>query len=522
MTVAPSAVRVKKASGWQDIAIVGPPGPPGAMTLLSEQVLSADGQFAFTNIPQTYKHLELRIRARGSVTGLGGCTGVGMRLNSLVGGWYNTERHSALGGSAQADFRQNQTMFDVGQMPDNSGDANGWGYARVEIPNYRDAVGYQIFQSEAINGDATNMRRWNNGGLIWNLTVPVTRIDLFSEHTSGNNFKAGSYAALYGIGPNVAGSPVSQDIYCQVPQGQNPITSCANGLWTQVLIPAVGASFVISKSDGITDDFTRNADGSVTINRAGNYHIEAVASEIAAAWPDATSINFGLAKANGRLPTTSDWLVVGEYTAGSATNNYPSCPVSCDILCAVGDRIAGWLWHNSGAARNIALRNFSITKTGAGPTGPKGPAGGGFRVSDMELAKGFYTGNNIAVTATTHAASQEIVTLPPITVDGATRLRAEISIALAVAPVGGSGHALCFGLYTMTGGTPGFNILFAALQALFDGSTNFGVPVFGVYEWTPPAGTYTYSLRSYVSTGSGNIVGSQSGYAQPSFRILRS
>ena len=42
MTISPSAVRVKKSSGWQDIAIVGPPGPPGGEYELASAVGTAD------------------------------------------------------------------------------------------------------------------------------------------------------------------------------------------------------------------------------------------------------------------------------------------------------------------------------------------------------------------------------------------------------------------------------------------------------------------------------------------------
>lgn len=178
-------------------------------------------------------------------------------------------------------------------------------------------------------------------------------------------------------GPQGPQGPSGQsvDAYCQLSQNYGGTAPCANGLWTQVPIPAP-PTLTITKSDGVNDDFTRNADGSVTINKAGNYHFEAMLSEMATAWPDGASINFGLAKKNGALPTTSDWLTVGQYTAGGTANNYPTCPVSVDMFCAAGDRIAGYCWHNSGASRNLALRIFSITRMGAGPPGPQGPPGG--------------------------------------------------------------------------------------------------------------------------------------------------
>ena len=227
-----------------------------------------------------------------------------------------------------------------------------------------------------------NMPPWVKVG--WIVKVTGAQIDTAgnlvgatgAQGPQGIKGDTGNTGATGATGPQ--GVPGYTEICCQLPQGYSGTVSCANGLWTQVPIPAP-PTLSITKSDGTNDDYTRNADGSVTINKAGLYHIDALASEIGTAWPDAASINFGLAKKNGALPTTSDWLVVGQYTSGSVTNNYPSCPVSCVIQCAVGDRIAGWLWHNSGAARNICLRTFSITRMGAGPAGPagaQGPAGG--------------------------------------------------------------------------------------------------------------------------------------------------
>jgi hypothetical protein len=296
-----------------------------------------------------------------------GPRGVALRLNGDAGSSYQNLNLVLTGSavpSAEAGAATDRARYGVCYLQTVAGGAS----FEISIPSYRSTAWAKRFMAwcMAWNGTAYEHRDHYAG---WGGTAAINRITLIIDGTG--NYMAGSEVSLYGIGPNAL-APLPTDVYCQVPQGQNPSTSCANGLWTQVLIPAVGASFVISKSDGTNDDFTRNADGSVTINRAGNYHLDANVAEIATAWPDGASINFGLSKANGRLPTTSDWLVVGEYTSGSATNNYPSCPVSCDIFCAAGDRIAGWLWHNSGAARNIALRNFSITLQGAGPPGPPG------------------------------------------------------------------------------------------------------------------------------------------------------
>jgi hypothetical protein len=67
--------------------------------------------------------------------------------------------------------------------------------------------------------------------------------------------------------------------------------------------------------------------------------------------------------------------VTGQHTSGTGGNNYPTCAVSADQWCAAGDRVACWFWQNSGTTRTIKLTHFAITRTGAGPIGPQGPAG---------------------------------------------------------------------------------------------------------------------------------------------------
>jgi hypothetical protein len=371
MPPTPKAVRVRTSNGWQDIALIGPQGPPsGAMQLIEDKILSAAApSFDFQNIPQTFAHLQLIVYGRSDQAV--STTQVYLRANNDSAANYDFVL-AALSPTYAAVEAVAQTALQIGYMPGGSAVANSFGSNIVDIPNYAQAVGLKNFSMFASMKPQLSAGNYNTHILsgFWRNTVAINRLTVLP---GAGNFVAGSRATLYGLSVETEGMRQNwTDIYCQVPQGANPRTSCANGLWTQILIPAVGASFIITRSDGINDDFTRNADGSVSINKAGNYHIEAVASEIDAAWPDAASINFGLAKANGRAPTTNDWLVVGQYTSGSATNNYPSCPVSCDVYCAVGDRINGWFWHNSGSARNIALRNFSITKAGSGPPGPLG------------------------------------------------------------------------------------------------------------------------------------------------------
>lgn len=140
------------------------------------------------------------------------------------------------------------------------------------------------------------------------------------------------------------------------------------------------------------------------------------------------------------------------------------------------------------------------------------------RESDTELGYATYTGLNISVTATTHATSQLICSLPPLTFDGATKIRLSCGLPRVDTPVGASGHGILIGLYEA--GTS-YIILFGFVVSPTDGSGFFGVPVYGEYVMTPSAGSHTYSLRSYVTTGSGAIVSTQSGLTPCFLRATR-
>jgi hypothetical protein len=359
MVLVPKAVRVRTTNGWQDIAIQGAQGRPGgALVKIADVVLSAAApNIDFQNIPQNFEHLQLVATLRGDQAGAAWVTTF-IRLNGDSGNNYYPQRLRGIGSTAAA----------YENVPYS---ANFMAPVRAEIPSYQQPGILRTILSEQgqMVGFGASGVAYQSCFCPWNSTAAVNRITLVP---ASGNLIAGSRATLYGYGTQDATQWT--DIYCQLPQDYRATgTSCANGLWTQVIIPD---ALTITKSDGVNNDFTRNADGSVTINKAGNYHFESVLGETTAAWPDASSINFGLAKANNRAPTTNDWLTVGQYTSGSATNNYPTCPVSADLYCAAGDRINAWCWHNSGAARTLYMRLFSIARVGAGPPGPAGPLGG--------------------------------------------------------------------------------------------------------------------------------------------------
>ena len=162
------------------------------------------------------------------------------------------------------------------------------------------------------------------------------------------------------------------DMYAQLAQATSrPRTAMPSQVWTLVPVPP---TLTITSSSG-SPDFTRNADGSLTINVAGNYHFKALV-QATAPMADNTNWNFVLCRKAGALPAIGEQIGQFNFTTGSAGNNYPTAQVAADQVCAVGDRIATYMWQ-SAAATNVDYTGFSVHRTGAGPKGDKGDTGSG-------------------------------------------------------------------------------------------------------------------------------------------------
>jgi hypothetical protein len=113
--------------------------------------------------------------------------------------------------------------------------------------------------------------------------------------------------------------------------------------------------------------FTRSADGlSLVVRDAGNYVISACG-------------NFGTANpqimiakgVHGDIAVTTANILNQSYLAG-VTSGY--CPVSWSGYLPAGQVISVTSWMAAVTQRQMI--QFSITRTGAGPQGPPGPAGG--------------------------------------------------------------------------------------------------------------------------------------------------
>jgi len=128
------------------------------------------------------------------------------------------------------------------------------------------------------------------------------------------------------------------------------------------------------------------------------------------------------------------------------------------------------------------------------------PWGAARPTKESELAYAEITAS-VAVTATSEAGAQTVVTAPAITVDGATSILIEFS-AMQLAPP--SGQQLYLFLFD---GSTSLGILTIAVP----GSVAAGWPGRVARRLTPSAGTHTYSIRASTSGGTANVIAGAGG-----------
>lgn len=151
--------------------------------------------------------------------------------------------------------------------------------------------------------------------------------------------------------------------------------SVVNATWTALPLPS---ALSITSSDGTTPDFTRNADGSLTINRTGMYQLSASVGSTAV-YP-------------GSAPSTLDLRVVltavnkaGVPDIGDSALNINRNithngelviePLAADFYATAGQKIGFVCIQTSGSPASLGVLSFGIARFGAGPAGAQGPKG---------------------------------------------------------------------------------------------------------------------------------------------------
>jgi hypothetical protein len=183
------------------LGLIGSFPTPVTSSFESIATLTASGgetSLTFSNIPSTYKHLEIRGIARDTIAEVTP-VGVKMRFNSDTGS--NYVRHNLRGDGANV-AAQGQTGFDLISFASGSMNAttssNIFGASIITIADYASTTKNKTVRG--FNGSDANAANANyqialNSGL-WLNTAAITSITMLPGQTA---FAAGSVFSLYGI-----------------------------------------------------------------------------------------------------------------------------------------------------------------------------------------------------------------------------------------------------------------------------------------------------------------------------------
>jgi hypothetical protein len=164
--------------------------PLGEFTLASAQAT-----INFTNIPQTYKHLQIRAIAR--TTSTNSESWQSMRFNGNTTG-YNNHQLVGNGSSASSVYENLANRINFGTTAGNPATANTYGSIIVDILDYTNTNKNKVvrfLEGYDTNGSGTVILRSG----LWQNTSAITSILMGPENFANGNYAANSQFALYGV-----------------------------------------------------------------------------------------------------------------------------------------------------------------------------------------------------------------------------------------------------------------------------------------------------------------------------------
>lgn len=165
------------------------------MEPIATQLVGVGGvsSIIFNNIPQGYKHLQVRLNARGTSANIFITTG--FRLNGDTGSNYSNHRLVGTGNAmySQASINDTQAYFTASSAA--SGAANCFSASIADFLDYSNVYKFKTVKVLSGAHDGTNdeiqMR-----STVWMNTAPITSMTLF---LASGNIAQYSIASLYGI-----------------------------------------------------------------------------------------------------------------------------------------------------------------------------------------------------------------------------------------------------------------------------------------------------------------------------------
>lgn len=170
----------------------GAPAGGAAYDLIQSSILTSDtASVTFSSIPQTYRHLQIRLVGRATASGT--FRNLETVMNSDTGSNYRWHILSGNGTSVVSENYGPSTSLPIGQIPGTSV-ADAWGGAVVDYLDYSSTSKNTTVRT--LHGFAGSSRQIALQSGLWVNTAAVTQILLRSD---SGNWLSGSRFSLYGI-----------------------------------------------------------------------------------------------------------------------------------------------------------------------------------------------------------------------------------------------------------------------------------------------------------------------------------
>ena len=176
-----------------------PYSPTGSYdSLASATGTGSSGTITFSNIPQTYTHLQLRVMMRGTSGAGGWATDSFFQINgdSTATNYY-IHSLGGNGSAASASANNNNTSL---WFPNPSGTnlANTYSVGIIDILDYTNINKYKTLKN--LNGaDLNGSGNVWLSSMLWKNTAAITSLSFIADPTYTTNWTTGSSFALYGV-----------------------------------------------------------------------------------------------------------------------------------------------------------------------------------------------------------------------------------------------------------------------------------------------------------------------------------
>lgn len=174
--------------GWHWGILASSGGAAGAYELIQTALVSVNGVGpTFTNIPQTYKHLQIRFTSASSTSSVSDAL---LRLNGDTGSNYVWHELQGNGSSVSSFANTSQTIMRVATQPANT-QTNIFAAGIIDILDYANTNKNTTIRTLA--GNTSIDRRIHLYSGLWLNTAAVTSITILGDPQINSRF------SLYGV-----------------------------------------------------------------------------------------------------------------------------------------------------------------------------------------------------------------------------------------------------------------------------------------------------------------------------------